>query len=399
MKPRDRVSLAEEFIYWNRGLRANLAVAAMAAFALILVAGTANAAPIVSQTLGRFDHKAIVTINGSGFGTKTTAAPIVWDDASGANILDKWSGAWPDASGPNGPASQTIYRVPQRGISLPHSNITRYIAGCHRDSGGANAGYDVMFWKTRTIALPSITYMSWYQRVDDAWVFGLGSPADDNFKIFDYSRGTDPFDASNWYIAYNDGPHNRSALTDYIVNDDDDGVTRSIISPDVNGNNAYWEIKSINPMAGTWAKIEVEVKHSSQNDGFINLRENGILKIYYVGPTDKYAGSIRSMAIGGYSRGYGNANQWRYFADAYLDDTLARVVLANSPTLSTASIVEVQIPTAWSASSISASVNLGKFTPGQTAYLFVVDSAGTPSTVGTRVTVGAPSAPANLVVQ
>ena len=98
----------------------------------------------------------------------------------------------------------------------------------------------------------------------------------------------------------------------------------------------------------------------------------------------------------------GYTSNWRYYDDIYVDTTLARVVLAEQPTLSDASIVEVQIPSAWSDSSITATVNLGKFAPGQTAYLFVVDASGAASTTGVAVTAGgtaiAPNPPSSVDV-
>lgn len=371
---------------------------AVGAFAV--VAGGATAAPVVSGASGAFNHSATVTISGSSFGSKGTAAPVVWDDASGTNILDKWNGKWPDA----GTASyQTNYSTPIRGINLPHSHITKYITGAHGDSAGFNAGYNVVFWKN--IPKPSALYMSWYQRADDAWVFGLGSPADNNFKTMAYSVCCSPYELpNNWYTAF--GPPNPSSRTSgagWLFTDDGS----SLMNPDLNGHNVWWD-DAVNPMAGAWSKVEMEIKVSSGNDGFIRLRENGVLRINYVGPTDKYAGTSRTVGIGGYARGYGNANNRRYFADAYVDTSFARVVLANNANLSSATIIEPQIPVSWNTSSIGVTVNLGKFSQGQTAYLFVVDPSGVASSTGFPITVGgtssggaptAPTAPSSLRIE
>jgi hypothetical protein len=321
-------------------------------------------------------------------------------------MTDKWSGAWPDCGNP---AYAMAYRAPMRGIALPHNHISRYISGAHGENGylgpcGATGGPIAIFWKNRTVALPAYTYMSWYQRFDDAWVFNPGinnPPNDNNLKVYDYSTGTSPMDNNNRYISYGAGPNNRSETVQWTINDD--GASMS--NPDGNGHNYWWGL-AVNPMAGQWAKVEVAVKITNQTDGYIKLWENGALKVNYLGPTDKYPGTARNDGIGGYTRAYGSGNNWRYFADAYLDYTLARVVLANSPNLSTATVVEPQIPTNWSASSISVSVNLGKFTAGQTAYMFVVDSTGAASGTGMAVTVGGTASgssplppPTNLRVQ
>ena len=134
-------------------------------------------------------------------------------------------------------------------------------------------------------------------------------------------------------------------------------------------------------MSGGWTKIEQEISYSRGSDGYIKLWENGVLKINYAGVTDLYPGTARSEGIGGYARSR-STNNWRYFADVYLDYTPARVVLANNANLSLATIIETQIPTGWSDTSIALTVNLGQFTSGQTAYLFVVNPSGQPSDPG-----------------
>ena len=141
---------------------------------LIFLHGLAHAEPLVVSVSTTFTHRSNVVISGLGFGEKAVAAPAIWDDASGADINDKWDGAWPS----NNPIYNLAYRTPQRGIALPHGNITRYIAGAHAEDRGAQGGYAVIMYKTRPQDLPSYTYVSWYQRVDDAWVFGY----DNNFE-------------------------------------------------------------------------------------------------------------------------------------------------------------------------------------------------------------------------
>jgi hypothetical protein len=344
---------------------------------LIAGAGPALSAPLILQVSGTLNHKGTITISGSGFGSKTQAAPVVWDDATASDISVKWDGAWPYLL----PGYNTNYYSPMRGINPPHSHDARYIAGAHAASTGFNSGYDVVFFKTIPLQpFPFYIYASWYQRADDAWVFG----GDNNYKTFDYSAGVEPMDANNWYTAY--GPPHPGSTTDgaqWLFTDDG----ASMMNPDVRAHNVWWA-PAVNPMAGKWSKVEVAVKVTNQLDGYLNVWENGHPVIAYIGPTDKYPGTQRTIGIGGYARSQGYSSNWRYFDDAYLDTTLSRVVLADKPVLTQATIIENQIPSAWSAGSITATVNLGHFTQGQTAYLFVVDASGTPSATGLAVTAG-----------
>jgi hypothetical protein len=368
------------------------------ALTLLFTAGSASvvAAPVVTGISGKLDHKASVTILGTGFGTKGQAAPVVWDDASGSDVLGKWDLAWPNSN----PAYNLGYRAPQRGISLPHNHITKYLAGAHGDSGNAGNGAAVMVWKNRTISsYPAYTYASWYQRADDAWVFG----GDDNYKVFDFSHATGGYDLPyNWYLEYNPRPTSRTSGASWHILDDAFGQALASLSGPISN---WWSGGAVNPMAGRWSKVELQIKYSHNSDGYVKLWENGVQQVNYSGTTDNYAGNVRSEGVGGYARQYGQPSNWRYFADVYLDYSPAHVVLANNAVLASATIIEPQIPSAWSASSITATVNLGQFETGQTAYLIVVDSSGAPSAAGLPVTAGAggslavPNAPPGVTVK
>jgi hypothetical protein len=68
-------------------------------------------------------------------------------------------------------------------------------------------------------------------------------------------------------------------------------------------------------------------------------------------------------------------NSFRYFAGVYIDSVKSRVVLCGSPDYASATVVEPQIPVAWSGTNIRARVNLGALPEDtDTAYLFVFDS-------------------------
>ena len=362
----------------------------LAHIALSLAATSAIAAPAVQQVSGTWDHNASVTITGSGFGAKPTSAPVVWDNANGNRMSDKWDGAWPDKL----PGYNTQYYGPMRGVNPPHSHDSRFIAGAHAANTGADSGYAVLFYKDISVESSSYIYVSWYQVADRQWAFG----GDNNFKTFVYSVCCGAYQPPYWYTMY--GPPHPDSTKDkglvWAING------QQLANPDENGRNAWWD-RAVNPTAGKWSKVEMAIRASSGSDGYVKQWENGALVINYAGPTDKFPGTGRTVAIGGYARMQGFTSNWRYFDDVYLDTTLARVVLADKPKLSDATIIEIQIPTAWSDGSITATVNLGQFTQGQSAYLFVVDSTGTVSPTGSPVTAGGtvaqPNAPPSVSVQ
>jgi hypothetical protein len=368
---------------WRIGRSARGATSVVISIGLVLGVQTAMAAPTVQQMSGTLNHKSTITIQGSGFGSKPNAAPLAFDDASGSNLSDKWDGAWPTLL----PGFNTAYTNPINGVAPPHNHDTRYIAGAHAGPAvetGALNGPDVIFWKNFTP--PAATYYfyaSWYQRSDSRWVFGR----DNNYKAFSFSLCCSPYENPyDWAVIY--GPPHPDSNTDTGLQWTIGSNDHTIMNPDANGHNAWWA-HAINPMAGAWTKVEVTAKMTGQTNGWVNVYENGKQVIAYAGSTDNptWAGKGRTIGIGGFCRMQSPTN-WRYFADAYVDLTLQRVVLANSPTLATATIIEPQIPSAWNDGSITATVNLGRFAQGDKAYLFVVDATGTPNATGLPVTAG-----------
>jgi hypothetical protein len=132
-------------------------------------------------------------------------------------------------------------------------------------------------------------------------------------------------------------------------------------------------------MKDGWYKVEMEIKYDSPS-GYIKIWENGVIKGSYTGSTDCSATGSSSCVY--------KPNNPAIRTDVYVDYSLARIVLANNQNYSQATIIEPQIPSVWNTTSITATVNLGKFSDGQMAYLFVFDSNGERNTNGFPLTVG-----------
>jgi hypothetical protein len=339
----------------------------------------ANAQPIINSINGTVTHGNEIELNGSDFTDKNNASPMIWDNCTESKITNLWDGAWPNNS--DSSYYNTKYRKPIRKVDLPHAHINRYIAGAHGETNGYNAGYNVMFWKSFQQTFPSYTYISWYQRMDDDWTFS----GDNNLKIWDYSCGGSPYTMdsdswSNWYVEYNSRFDSATDSGSWHINDDG----ASLSSP-----SSWWGGAATNPFQGKWVKVEIEVRWARDNSGYIKIWDQGNLVMDYSGPTDQYSTSnlTRSVAVGGYARSQGYDTNWRYFADVYVDNSKARLVIGNAAKYSNCDIREVQIPYDWNKNSIKFTVNQGKLQNGEIAYIYVIDKKGSVSEP-VKVTIG-----------
>lgn len=189
------------------------------------------------------------------------------------------------------------------------------------------------------------------------------------------------------------------------------------LNHDVNPSGSQWKWKwPINK----WYRVEIWVVESSPGV------ENGTEIVRFINGTvggrtwSSYDGNIRTRV---------NADdQWSWIhfgqflggrslpADIWHDDVFiqfgsqARVEIGDQPIWSNCTHREIQIPTSWSDSSIDFTVNQGSFNVDDTAYVFVVDSAGNAS-AGHLIVFGGvvvasddgdttpPSAPTGLTIQ
>lgn len=337
----------------------------------LALSSTAWGAPSISGVSGTVDHGESVTITGTGFGTKSTAAPIVWDNCSGEDPLALWDGNYNSLSGDDYVGN---YRTPAQvggGVSTAHAHVSKYFCGAHYPATGATDGWNVGLWKVRQVnSLPSYTYLSYYHRADPNWNWNLNS-TDDNYKEYCWSEGSWPYSGNYWYseMYYRNSYH----------------LLGTTLSDSGYYGNSHWDVTS------KWAKVEMEIRWDSTSSGYVKIWEDGILRLNYSGPTNSGTGT-RTELIGGYARDRGATSQWRYWNDIYLDYSRARVLIGNANTLAGCTTLrEVQIPSAWSDTEITCTVNQGGFADEVTAYLYVFDAAGDANATGYEITIGSGS--------
>lgn len=325
---------------------------------------------------GALAHGDAYTITGSGFGTKSGSTPALFDQGTASvNTIDsQWTGGWPSAASSGN--NIQLQSAGFRSIAAPHARCLRFYAGCHQDLNSSTSGNNVGLWSTYTRPSTSYyTYLRWLTTHDPLWPFnndgtpGNGGTNDNNTKMQSFNNGSSPYPQgsssdSNWYIGYNNSA-NQDVANPYFwgINGDDN----SLQNPDTNGHNGFWPQAPGSPYQ-SWRNLEMEIKHSTADDGgYIKLWDNNTLAISYVGVTDRWTGTTKNDQIGGYARNRDATRGFRYFADPYIDrqtSGAARIVLTDSATYESSTIIEVQKYTSWSPTSIGLICNRGALPTG-----------------------------------
>jgi len=125
---------------------------------------TSLGAVSVTSVSGPAQHGKVLTISGSGFGQKSPAAPMVWDDCSDNSSLSKHYHSWQPTNASKSEYNFQYHPTSFRSVGGPHNRAGYMLGGAH---GGSqtdySSGYNVMFG----VPLSSHRYyLSYYYRVD-----------------------------------------------------------------------------------------------------------------------------------------------------------------------------------------------------------------------------------------
>jgi hypothetical protein len=364
---------------------------------LLMFINISFADPIINSVTGSLSHKASITINGSNFGAKSPAAPLIWDDCEDSTVNSDsavtakgWVDVWPRIGSAAYAPARTRYRnIPYRNTPAPHQYSEKYLAGAHYTyannspayiGGSPDPQYRAVMVTADNGRAASNWYASFYYRLDPLW---HSDGNYNNHKMTVVQQSGAAYTGTNQYNAYcsSHSPARQSGDTCRIE-----------------GHSSNNELGGCNTCPNT----------NNPSDAWVKFEEViGTKRNLYIDRTNAFRddplSSIRSFTIGGYYRYVVNGgsisntsdyrggildSNYRYFDDMYVDTSLARIMLCNNSNYTNATICEPQIPFAWSASSTSCKVNLGSLPSSGTGYLFVFDSSNNHNTTGYPVTIG-----------
>ena len=343
----------------NLFLNLSSSVIIVAVFAVVIMEvlgfGESAWAQAISGISGDVVHGDSVIISGSGFGTKTQAAPELWDtvenitaysgfaDGDVISIGDGYIWGYNGGKGDfQNPMRYNISR-PQRGVSAAQYST-------HPNALGGTIG-------DRTVSGPNM-YVSWWWKPSVNW-----EPLGQSNKILRaaseiYWPSKEQF---SWrriqtYIFEYQG-------AGYIMNEWPLWHQTGGVDGEWNRQEVYFDNQSQTVYQYTNSNLVGSYSYAGAVEDMLAIHQIG------VNPNGDVPGLIVDLD------------------DIYLDSTQARVEIGDNSSWDNCTHREIQIPTAWSSDLISITANQGSFSEGDTAYLFVVDENGNISD-GYQITIG-----------
>lgn len=328
----------------------------------------AAAQPAISSISGTFTHGTPIVLSGTGFGTKATPAPRVWEtfaDGLLSTLLADHGGM-----------------VYSNGDNLRHAYSG---FNARADFAAAAENGDGYYFRYRGGAAPK-WFVQYWVKPGANWQWGTGQYGEADMNVANVKL----------FRLYPIGDRNYSNAGYSLHGFDGGGVLRFV----ENGVETYLDVDGRSWFTpNVWHNVQVSFGENSgvdQPDGTMQLWVDGVLR-------DSTTTLITNASVDGpaidkrpYIIGWFNSwpeakvgtSMYAYFSDIYVDDTWARVELGNANTYAACTRREMQIPTVWSDSTVTIEANQGAFVTGQTTYLYVIDSNGQVNANGYPLVIG-----------
>lgn len=354
------------------------------------------ATPAITSTSGVLTHGSLLTISGTGFGTKASgqAAPVKFDDFEdgtlGESVVSK---GWWNAELPyDNKTYDNTSIATRKGVSTQHIRWHSYgWAAPEGQMAGTFGKGGLGFESTHKAFLNLWANLDF---IDGTPEFGPGTACQLKWITL-LSDGPQPWGDSSYY-RHESEPSVRLYLwtKDFVHTSNLHMTTEkgylepSIGSPEVFPTEHHWFnvsllYKESSDFGTKDGAARVYFSRTPETDGVYGRAERNNMQTRAVGDN----GPIHSVVLGYLStQGFHEVNS--YWDDIYIDNSWARVELGDSPIYDSCRHREIQICSTWTDKSIRFKANQGGFDPG-TAYLFVLDEENHPS-AGFPVTIGGP---------
>lgn len=367
-------------------------------FLLLLIPSVCFSAPVIDGDSGTLSHgnSYTVTSSGSTFGSKATAAPLMWETFENATVgqtISEANALWSDKGD-----SALIYV----GDSDNRNSLSTKNLDCSYSSNkeawannlgfwtgsGRSVGY-IEFWCKLSpnggyLNPETVNYYQMKMARVTGWVNENASTPYPTLSLFTWTDDLWPNDPPNgdtdtYWAMYADPTTNHHYTPNAITDD----ITAFI----ANGYESPWVNITIQFDEGSYETNDAVITYTigDVDGGIIETHTDtgfywrtGFLDLGAVAEEDYH---VDAFAFHIYldDEHDGPPYPTMYIDNIYADNTYARVVIGDNSVYANCTHREIQIPTNWSANSVSFTVNQGSFNDGETAYVFVVDSDGSAS--------------------
>jgi len=328
---------------------------------LLLIAFPCFANPTILSTSGTIADGQSLTITGGSFGTKSTSAPVKWDNfeggTSGSTIGNGWS---------YHPA-ESAYDVPYYSDDNPRTGRSLFIR-----CPFIYPKYGCVFYKTGETSEKANVYVTFYMRMHK-----VSGATTTNYKFCYITSSATSFAGAMPRYCWQGNVGSYYATSQ----SDNDGESFSCYSTE--------------PTDNAWKRVEMYVVESSggaTQDGKVYFYKQDNTTGIFTAPShctyghDSEACQTRDTGhlvnahfgiyCGDRTGGQDGDTYYYDYSDIYFDNTWARVEVGNNATWANCTHREIQVPSSWSATSITITLNKGSFDSLNNQYLFVVDSNG-----------------------
>jgi hypothetical protein len=332
--------------------------------AVFAIPSTTLAAPSVGSVSGTVSDGQTITISGSGFGVKSPAAPWLYDSFENYSPGTGMDGKSPQIG------TTTYERYDYEGVQGVYATDRAYSgsqAAKTVNSTDTSVTSDHFAFRGQATQKRFISYRRWRTGAEgvykgDRQTANLGNGNDNPFYDSPPNFGRDG------YLFTNNG----STFDDhgYIEDEVDNAWQRidqwlTISTPDVaNGRYEYYIDNVLQASTGNYATCSSAETNGCQIDSWIS---------------PNYINKSTTLTF--------------WIDDLYVDNTQARVELCAGSSWASRGNCNIQIPSAWSSTSVTATSNAANFNSEQTTYIYIVDDTGATNSNGYAVTIGSDSEP------
>lgn len=319
--------------------------------------------PTISNVAGTFTHDSSITITGTNYGTKSTAAPDLWDtvDNIGAYSALNDGDTIPTTGGAPWTLNDGSIMKYETSDTMRHARVSAMYKGQTGATGGYLGG--------RTVSGATKLYVSWWIK-----------------SSLDVSGGH-----SSKFIRLN-GPSGHESATVQTLSWTQNQLIcfntgETCLDPPFPDYTLIDDLGEALTPTDTWHFMELFADNTSGNQIVVAKTDNG------THTNNTQCGSTWNWdyvwRIGFDRGGTSPPSPLIHMSEIYVDNTPQRVYLGDAATYATCAHLEMQIPSVWSGTSITTTLNQGSFGDTDTVYVYVANDNNEVNASGFQITLGA----------